>query len=327
MYKGEIISLIVAMSWTATALFAEVASRRLGSLALNVVRMTMCLILLALTLWVTLGVPYPPMADGQTWFWLCLSGFVGYVFGDFCLFQSYILMNSRFGQLFMTLASPASAIAAWIMLGETMQPLAILGMIITMLGISMSILNKGHDGHKKLELKLPWKGVLCGIGAGVGQGVGLVLSKVGMEHYTSSIASHGISDLTTYVNEAALFPVSLDFMMPFASTLIRAVMGLIGFSIVVFFFSHKSREKLRTGIHDNRAMLCALGAAVFGPFIGVSLSLMATLYTHAGIAQTIMATTPVIIIAPSYFLFKQKVTPLEIVGAIISVIGVTLFFI
>ena len=74
-------------------------------------------------------------------------------------------------------------------------------------------------------------------------------------------------------------------------------------------------------------MLCALGAAVFGPFIGVSLSLMATLYTHAGIAQTIMATTPVIIIAPSYFLFKQKVTPLEIVGAIISVIGVTLFFI
>ena len=102
--------------------------------------------------------------------------------------------------------------------------------------------------------------------------------------------------------------------MPFASTLIRAVMGLIGFSIVVFFFAHKSRERLRTGIHDNRAMLCALGAAVFGPFIGVSLSLMATLYTNAGIA-------------PSYFLFKQKVTPLEIVGAIISVIGVTLFFI
>ena len=320
-YTGELISLVVAMSWTATALFAEVASKRMGSLPLNVVRMVLSLLLLGLTLWVTLGVPFPPLANGQTWFWLSLSGFVGYVLGDYCLFQSYVLMNSRFGQLFMTLASPAAALAAWILLGEKMSLLALLGMIITMSGIGMSILSKGGE-TSGLSLKLPWKGVLFGIGAGFGQGVGLVLSKVGMQHYEAAIGR----DLNFILDPGALFPVSLDFMMPFASTMIRAVTGLIGFSIALFLFTKTGKQKLQAGVRDGKAMSCALGAAMFGPFVGVSLSLMATLYTNAGIAQTIMATTPVLIIAPSYFLFRQKVTALEILGAIISVIGVTLFF-
>lgn len=327
MYKGEIISLIVAMSWTATALFAEVASKRMGSLPLNVLRMILSLTLLSLTLWVTLGVPFPPFADSQTWFWLSLSGFVGYVFGDYCLFQSYVLMNSRFGQLFMTLASPAAAVTAFLLLGECMQLLAILGMFVTLFGIGLSIWSKGEDGYKKLSLKLPVKGVLFGIGAGMGQGIGLVLSKVGMEHYTHAISSIGISDMASYLNSSALLPVSLDFMMPFASTMIRAITGLVGFSVALFLFTKGGSQKLLQGAKDGRAMSCALGAAIFGPFVGVSLSLMATLYTHAGIAQTIMATTPVLIILPSWLLFKQKVTILEVIGAIIAVFGVTLFFI
>lgn len=327
MYTGEIISLITAICWTATALFAEVASKRMGSLPLNVVRMALSLLLLALTLWLTLGVPYPLMADGRAWFWLSLSGFVGYALGDYCLFQSYIYMNSRFGQLFMTLASPAAAITAWMLLNEQMSPLAILGMIITMVGISMSILNKGGDTGSKFSLKLPLKGVLFGIGAGMGQGIGLVLSKVGMEHYEASIAAQGIADMASWSNADALLPVSLDFMMPFASTMIRAVTGMVGFSVALFLFSKHGGNKLVHAVTDRRAMLCALGAALFGPFVGVSLSLMATLYTSAGIAQTIMALTPVLIIAPSWLLFHQKVTWLEVLGACISVVGVTLFFI
>lgn len=326
MYIGELISLGVAISWTATALFAEVASKRMGSLPLNVVRMALSLGLLMLTLYITLGAPLPPMADRATWFWLSLSGFVGYVLGDFCLFQSYILMGARFGQLLMTLSSPAAALTAWILLGERMQPLALLGMAITIAGISMSVLSKSDDKHK-VTLKLPLKGILLGIGAGAGQGIGLVLSKVGMQHYEASIAAHGIADMYAYQAPDALIPVSLGFMMPFASTMIRAIIGFIGFGIALAFFSKHGGKRLVNGITDRKAMLCALGAALFGPFVGVSLSLMATLYTHAGIAQTIMAITPVLILAPAYLLFKQKVTMLEVVGAIISVVGVALFFV
>ena len=59
---------------------------------------------------------------------------------------------------------------------------------------------------------------------------------------------------------------------------------------------------------------------------GVALSLASSLYTSTGVTQTIMSTTPVLILYPSYLLFKTKITFLEVVGAVICVIGVALFF-
>jgi drug/metabolite transporter (DMT)-like permease len=54
---------------------------------------------------------------------------------------------------------------------------------------------------------------------------------------------------------------------------------------------------------------------------------MAVQYTEAGIASTLMALTPVLIIWPAHIFFRQQVTFKEVVGAIISVIGVSLFFV
>ena len=307
-YWGEIISLVVAVSWTVTALFAEVGSKRLGSLQMNVIRMLLSLCMLGATLWWFTGSPYPLYADGQAWFWLSLSGFVGYLLGDYCLFNSYIWIGSRFGQLFMTLAPPTAAIAGFFMLGETLAWNAWLGMMVTLTGIGISVLNKGASN--KLSLKLPLKGVLFGIGAGVGQGVGLVLSKVGMTYYEASIpvGEEMVADL-----------------MPFASTFIRAVTGAIGFLCVMGF--QKQFHTLATSVRDFKGMNAAVWATITGPFIGVSLSLMAVQYTEAGIASTLMALTPVFIIWPAHFFFGQKVTFKEVVGACISVVGVSFFFI
>ena len=63
-----------------------------------------------------------------------------------------------------------------------------------------------------------------------------------------------------------------------------------------------------------------------GPFLGVALSLASTMYTSTGITQTLMSLVPVLILWPSHLLFNTKITPLEVVGAIISVAGVALFF-
>ena len=46
-YLGELISIGVAFSWTATALLSEFGSKRLGNLTLNVLRMTLALVVLA----------------------------------------------------------------------------------------------------------------------------------------------------------------------------------------------------------------------------------------------------------------------------------------
>ncbi len=292
MYLGETISLVVAVSWTATALFAEVASKRIGSLSLNVLRMLLSLIMLGITLWITIGSPYPLYSDGSTWLWLSLSGFIGYVLGDYCLFRSYILIGSRFGQLFMTMAPPAAAISAWIMLGEQMNMMAICGMLVTITGIAVSVLNRKGEGKRNLHLSMPVSGVLYGIGAGVGQGVGLVFSKMGMKCYEASIPAEQME--------------TIGSMIPFASTYIRAVTGLLGFALIML-LSRRTRSVINAA-KDSKAMKFTFLATLAGPFLGVSLSLMATLYTHAGIAQTIMSLTPILILWPSSFFFHQKVT-------------------
>jgi drug/metabolite transporter (DMT)-like permease len=67
--------------------------------------------------------------------------------------------------------------------------------------------------------------------------------------------------------------------------------------------------------------------AFFGPFLGVSFSLISVKFAKTGIASTIMALTPVFILLPAYFLYKQKVTLQELIGSMVSVCGVALFFI
>lgn len=306
--SGELLSLLVAVMWTFTALFAEVASKHMGTLVLNVWRMLLTILLLGIVLWWTCGKPWPQYANTEVWKWFLASGFMGFVFGDYCLFNAYIVMGSRFGQLFMTLASPFAAIAAWLMMGETMGMLALLGMIVTLSGIGISIMGKDDDGTR--HLKLPRKGILLGIGAGMGQGIGLVLSKQGLMHYAANIPSEA---------------TDVAAMMPFAGTQMRAVMGLIGFGATLIFLK-KWRNMLRF-FTDLRGAAAAMGAILLGPFFGVSLSLMAVGMTNTGVAQTLMSLTPILILWPSRLMFGTKISMQEVVGAVIAVAGASLFFI
>ncbi|MBO7546861.1 MAG: DMT family transporter [Bacteroidales bacterium] len=308
MHLGEIISLIVAVSWTVTALFADKASHRLGSMTANVLRLSLAVVFLAALLLVTVGHPYPVYADGKAWLWLALSALVGYVFGDWCLFNCYLAIGARFGQLFMTLAPPIAAFAGWAILGETLSWKAALAMAVTLSGIAISILSR--DGGHKVHLTLPLKGVLLGIGAGTGQGVGLVLSKVGLAHYTEAIPADA--------------PARMASMLPFASTMIRAIVGAAGFLLLMTL--QRDLPRLRSGLRDRKGMGYMLILTLFGPVLGVSLSLMAVQYTNAGIASTLMALTPVLILIPYAFIYKQRIRAREILGVAVSMAGVALFF-
>ncbi len=309
MYTGEIISLGVAFSWTLTALFFEFAGKRIGSLYLNIVRLAMAIVMLGITLLIFTGNVIPFDAGGKAWLWLAVSGFIGYVLGDYCLFSSYVLIGSRFGQLFMTLAPPSAALAGMLILGEKMSVNAVTGMFVTLFGIGLSVIGRGEGEIRKMQFNLPLKGILFGIGAGIGQGVGLVFSKLGMDYYMQTV---DLNDQTAV------------FMVPFASTQIRAIVGALGFLIIIL-WSNKGKDLIQS-LKDRKAISASVGGTFFGPFLGVSFSLMAVQYTEAGIASTLMALTPIIILIPSYFIFKQKITAKEIIGAAISVGGVSLFF-
>ena len=301
-YLGEFISIGVAFSWTATALLSEFGSKRLGNLTLNVLRMALALLFSIVLFWLVVGSPFPSIGSMEACGWMLLSGLVGYVIGDFCLFQCYIIIGSRYGQLFMTLAPLAAALMAWVTLGQQMAPMSIVAMLITLIGISISVLGRGE--HHKVSLKLPLNGVLYAIGAALCQGIGLVLSKIGMDHY-----------------EPGAMP---DWLIPFSANFLRCVAGIIGFSILLYF--REGLKPLSEALHDRKGMTVATATTIFGPFVGVGFSLMAVQYTSAGIASTLMALTPIIIILPSYWLFHQKITWRSVIGAVISVLGVSLFF-
>ena len=129
------------------------------------------------------------------------------------------------------------------------------------------------------------------------------------------------------VFEGAVLPLPVSICVPFAATTIRGYIGLAGFFLSLMLFSKDGLAKLRSAVRDRKAMWCVFASTIFGPFIGVSASLLATQYTSAGIAQTIFALTPILIIAPAAILFHQKVTVREVIGAVISVVGVCLFFV
>ena len=315
-YLGELISIGVAFSWTATALLSELGSKRMGNLTLNVLRMALALLFSVALFWFVTGSPLPyPLslftlhsslftseALASPIPWMLLSGLVGYVIGDFCLFQCYILIGSRFGQLFMTLAPLAAAALAWVSLGQQMTSMGIVAMFVTLAGIAISVLGRGS--HHRLSLKLPVGGVLFAIAAAVCQGVGLVLSKIGMDHYA---------------------PGALPaWLVPFSANFLRCLVGLVGFSVMLLM--REGLAPLRHALHDRKGLAVATATTIFGPFVGVGFSLMAVQYTSAGIASTLMALTPIIIILPSYWLFRQPITWRAVAGAVISVVGVSLFF-
>ena len=303
-YLGELISIGVAFSWTATALLSEFGSKRLGNLTLNVLRMMLALVFSLVLFGVITGELLPSVgASPEAIGWMLLSGLVGYVIGDYCLFQCYIIIGSRYGQLFMTLAPLSAALMAWVMLGQQMNAMSIIAMLVTLLGIGISVLGRGE--HHKVSLKLPLNGVLFAVGAAMCQGVGLVLSKIGMDHYEA-------------VNDAP------EWLIPFSANFYRCIAGIVGFSLLLYF--RDGMAPLREALHDKKGLSIATATTIFGPFIGVGFSLMAVQYTAAGIASTLMAMTPIIILLPSYWLFREKITWRAVIGAVISVLGVSLFF-
>ena len=298
-YLGELISIGVAFSWTATALLSEFGSKRLGNLTLNVLRMALALVFSLVLFGVVTGHPLPMGVPGDACGWMLLSGLVGYVIGDFCLFQCYIIIGSRFGQLFMTLAPLSAALMAWVTLGQQMRAMSVVAMLVTLFGIGISVLGRGEHHN----------GVLYAIGAAVCQVVGLVLSKIGMDHYDmAALADMGVP----------------EWLVPFSANFYRCIAGIVGFLLLLHY--RDEMGYLREAMHDKKGLSVATATTIFGPFVGVGFSLMAVQYTAAGIASTLMAMTPIIILLPSYWLFHEKITWKAVVGAFISVIGVSLFF-
>lgn len=292
---GEIAALTTAICWTITAVCFESAGKKVGSLAVNFIRLIIAFVLLGIFTFFTRGMLLPFDATGTAWLWLLISGMIGFVIGDLFLFQAYVEIGSRISLLIMSSVPPITAITGYFLMGEKITLLSSIGMLITILGIAIVILSRSSS-DKKIKLSHPVKGLAYAFIGALGQAFGLVFSKFGMGTYN-----------------------------PFAATQIRVIAAIIGFAIVIT--ASRSWGKLNEAIKDHSAMKFISLGSFFGPFLGVSFSLMAVQYTTTGIVSTITSISPILIIPASIMIFKEKVLPKEILGALISIIGVTLLFI
>jgi drug/metabolite transporter (DMT)-like permease len=293
-YTGELAALATALFWTITALAFEAAGRRVGSLSLNLIRLSIGFAFLTVYLSVVRGRPLPLDASVHQLFWLSASGVIGFTLGDFFLFRAFILIGSRISMLIMALVPPLTALIGWMLMGETLTPANFLGMTLVVGGISLVVLERNPGGNH-VQFSRPLRGIVAAFGGAAGQAIGLVLSKYGMGDYDA-----------------------------FAATQIRIIAGTVGFGVVVTVLGLWPR--IARAIRDGRAVASMSLGSFFGPFLGVSFSLLAVKYTATGIAATIMALVPVLIIAPSVVLFREKVTPREIAGAVVAVAGVAVLF-
>lgn len=296
---GEVAALITAFFWTITAIVFEIAGKKVGSLSVNLIRLVIAFIFLTGYNFVVRGLPFPIDATASQWIWLSISGLVGFVLGDLFLFQAYVVIGARISMLIMALAPFVAAGIGWFVLGETMNAKQLLALMLTFAGICIVVLkrkeNENGEKSRKLRLKYPIGGLLLALGGAIGQGGGLVLSKLGMGSYN-----------------------------PFAASQIRVLTGVIGFTIL-FVILGKLHQTVTT-VKNRRAMSFITLGAFFGPFLGVSFSLLAVQYTTTGIASTIMSIVPVLIIPPSILIFREKFNLIELLGAVISLVGVSLFF-
>lgn len=293
-HYGEFAALLTAFFWTITALAFESASRKLGSIAVNLLRLILGFIFVSIFVLIYRGMIFPVDAGPQNWLWLLLSGLIGFVFGDLFLFKSFTIIGSRFAMLIMTLVPPITAFFGWLIMDEHLELIHYIGMTLTFSGIALAIFSRPAKGEK-LSLKLAPLGILYALVGAVGQALGLVLSKKGVKDYD-----------------------------PFAASQIRIMAGMAGFAVLVTVMGRW--KNIRTALTNRQGMKALTLGSFFGPFLGVSFSLVAVKFTEAGIASTLMAMVPIFIIAPAVVLYKEKVTIAEIIGAIVSVGGVALFF-
>jgi len=297
---GQTAALITCCLWTLNSIFFMEAGRRIGSLSVNAYRIAVAVGLLCVAHVILLG-NLLPTASNEQWFWIGMSGVVGLGIGDFGLFAALVIIGPRRSVLMMTLSPMFASIGAFLMLGEIISPPAIIGIAITLAGIVWVMLEREEQSMETpISRRLKTWGVFLALIGAIGQGIGLVFAKKGI----------------------CLEPGMV--LNPLSAALIRMIWGAL-FVWVSALVAGRLPE-LRNALNNREGIKYTAAGAFIGPFIGVTLSMVAVAYAQVGIAQTLMSLMPIFIIPVVWVLYKQKTSWHGILGAMVAVIGVAVLF-
>lgn len=298
---GQTAAILTAALWTLNSILFTSAGKKIGAISVNAYRIIAAVIFLIITHLILFGSIIPSASYNQ-WIWIGLSGIIGLGIGDFGLFSSFVIIGPRRSLLIMSLSPLYASIFAYLILNETLSYLTLIGMIVTIIGVILVIIEEEEKSYeeKLTKNKKIWGIILALIGA-IGQGVGAVFAKKGIYLESNLIIN------------------------PLSATLIRMIIAAIFIWICVIIAG--KLPELKRAIKDRQGIKSTIAGAFLGPFIGVTFSMIAVTFAEVGVAQTLMSLMPVMIIPVIYILYKQKTNIRGIFGAIIAIIGVTILFI
>ena len=232
--------------------------------------------------------------NNQQLFFLVVSGFAGLVFGDSFLFKSFQTIGARLGMLLMALVPAFSTILAYIFLDENLSSVAIAGIVITIAGIVIVILDRGSKSKSIFQFNK--SGLLYGVLGALGQASGLILAKSAFQ---------------------------MGEVNGFVAAFIRLVAAvIIIFPIVVLL--KRFKNPLTIFKNDLTALKATVTGTILGPVLGITSSLIAITYAKIGIASTLMSTMPIIMLPIVRYYYKETLSRRAITGAIVAVIGIAI---
>lgn len=295
-YLGEAAALATSLAFAVNSAFFTLAGRKVGSVVVNRVRLILALLFLGAAHLLFEGVPIPVGAGRERWLWLGLSGIVGLVLGDAFLFQAFVWVGPRLAMLMMSLAPVIAALAAWLMLGESLSIIQVTGIGLTISGLIWVI--QENNTRRNPENRHYLKGILFGLGGATGQALGLVLAKKGLGGNFSPLSGNMIR-------------MAAAMVVMWLYTLARG----------------QGNATLLAIRKDRRAFGLIAGGAFIGPFVGVSLSLLSLQYTDVGVASTLMALSPLFLLPISYIFFEERFGWNAVAGTVTALSGVAVLFI
>lgn len=300
-FVGELAAIGTSLCFSFGSLMFTASSRAVGSPLVNRARLLMALLMVMLIHALTYGQAIPVDAGSDRWFWLGLSGFIGFALGDAFLFQAFVLIGPRLSMLMMALAPVLSAVMAGLFLREQLAWVEIVGIAVTLAGI-LVVIGERQGGTPtettNADRRTYWMGLLCGLGAAVGQAGGTILSKLGLEGGFPALSGNVIR-------------------------LSAAVILIWALAIV----NRQVVESYRTLRANPRVVLLMTGGAILGPVLGVWLSLVAVQNTNVGIASTLSSLTPIFLIPISYVIFGERASRQAILGTVIAFVGMVILFV
>jgi drug/metabolite transporter (DMT)-like permease len=302
---GRIAGLATSLCFSAGSVFFTLASRQIGPLTLNRVRLVIALLYLWLAHWLLYSEPFPSTANETQWLWLGLSGVIGLALGDLFLFQGFALIGPRLTMLMMSISPILTAILAWVFMHERLSPGQILGIAITIGGVASVVSERTPQvlsvtgNHRSSQSFDPiyLRGILSGLGAAACQSLGLVLARQGLGANFPALQGNFIRMLSA---AAAIWLI----------TLLQRQAG----STIHHLRNHPA------------ALRYAAAGAFIAPFLGVSLSLVAIQNAAVGVASTLMALPPIFLLPVGVLVFKERLGWQSIAGTFVAMGGITLLF-